>query len=138
MRLDELHQSDFDKALTIATKAHEGQKRWGGDPYITHPKRVAAALTDPKARIVAILHDVIEDSEVSDQDLLDAGFDNEIVDAVLAVTRVKGESYKDFIHRAMGNEIGKKVKRADIEDNLTDLPEDHSLRERYAWALEQL
>lgn len=82
----------LDTALTIATKAHEGQTDKAGAPYIFHPIRVANRCLTDEEKIVALLHDVIEDSETSASDLLAKGFPRTIVDAVLSVTRNEGQT----------------------------------------------
>ena len=79
---------------------------------------MAQRCTTPEAKIVALLHDTIEDTDVTPQILLDAGIPQEIVDAVLSVTRNPGESYSDFIQRAALNPLGLEVKLADLEDNM--------------------
>lgn len=108
----------LDTALTIATKAHEGQTDKAGAPYIFHPIRVANRCLTDEEKIVALLHDVIEDSETSASDLLAKGFPHTIVDAVLSVTRNEDESYDEFIKRSRLNPIGRQVKIHDLEDNL--------------------
>jgi (p)ppGpp synthase/HD superfamily hydrolase len=108
----------FDKAMRIARGAHIGQVDKAGSPYIQHPIRVAERCNTPYEKIVALLHDTIEDSNISAAYLLYVGFPEVIVDAVLSVTRKEGESYEDFIIRAKQNSIGKIVKLADLEDNL--------------------
>ncbi len=108
----------LDMALAIATKAHEGQTDKAGAPYIFHPIRVANRCLTDEEKIVALLHDVIEDSETSSSDLLAKGFPRTIVDAVLSVTRNEDESYEDFIKRSRLNPIGRQVKIHDLEDNL--------------------
>ena len=142
MKLSELftdQDTDFEKALKIATAAHKGQKRKiGGGDYIEHPVRVSRRVMGDDAKIVAILHDVIEDSSVTAQDLLDAGFSREIVEAVVALSKIDGEPYKRFVRRAAKNPLARMVKIADIEDNISDLPEDHTLRKRYTWGLRYL
>lgn len=114
MEMDNL----YNKALHIATCAHKGQVDKAGCDYIGHPLRVAQRCTTPEAKIVALLHDTIEDTDVTPQTLLDAGIPQEIVDAVLSVTRNLGESYSDFIQRAALNPLGLEVKLADLEDNM--------------------
>lgn len=108
----------LDMALTIATKAHEGQTDKAGAPYIFHPIRVANRCLTDEEKIVALLHDVIEDSKTSASDLLAKGFPRTIVDAVLSVTRNEDESYDEFIKRSRLNPIGRQVKIHDLEDNL--------------------
>ena len=108
----------YDKALLIAKRAHAGQKDKAGQDYITHLIRVAERCDDPRAKIVALLHDTIEDSNVTADYLRKEGFREEIVDAVLAVTRREGEDYDDYVRRAAQNELSRMVKRADLEDNM--------------------
>ena len=108
----------YDKALLIAKRAHAGQKDKAGQDYILHPIRVAERCDDPLAKIVALLHDTIEDSNVTADYLRKEGFREEIVEAVLAVTRREGEDYDDYVRRAAQNELGYMVKRADLEDNM--------------------
>ena len=108
----------LEKALVIATKAHEGQKDKAGAPYIFHPIRVSNRCRTEEERIVALLHDVIEDTNVTSSDLLDAGFPPTIVEAVLSITRNEGESYEDFVIRSKQNLIGRQVKIQDLEDNM--------------------
>ena len=108
----------YDKALLIAKRAHAGQKDKAGQDYITHPIRVAERCDDPRAKIVALLHDTIEDSDVTANYLRKEGFREEIVEAVLAVTRREGEDYDDYVRRAAQNELSRMVKRADLEDNM--------------------
>ena len=122
--------NDFiEKALIIATKAHEGQKDKAGVPYILHPIRASNRCRTDEERIVAILHDTIEDTDVTPDYLLSEGFPKNIVEAVLSVTRNDGESYEDFILRSKQNHIGKQVKIHDLEDNL-DITRLHSLSEK--------
>ena len=112
------YQELCDKALCIAICAHEGQKDKSGREYIMHPIRVAERCSDPRAKIVALLHDTIEDTEVTVEYLRKEGFPEEIINGILSVTKRDGESYEDFVRRAAENEIGKIVKKADLEDNM--------------------
>jgi (p)ppGpp synthase/HD superfamily hydrolase len=107
----------IDKALQIAAKAHEGQKEKNGQPYIVHPLRVMNSVEGEAAKIVAILHDVVEDTSVTEDDLRRAGFGEPILAAVRCVTHRKDESYADYVVRCQGNEIARQVKLADLEDN---------------------
>ena len=107
----------IEKALQIAAKAHEGQKDKEGLPYILHPLRAMMSVTGEEAQIVAVLHDVIEDTSVTADDLRQAGFSEQIVAAVLCVTHRKDEPYADYVVRCKGNEIARQVKLADLKDN---------------------
>ena len=108
----------YDKALQIAIRAHKGQKDKAGHDYILHPIRVSERCDDPRAKIVALLHDTIEDTDVTEEYLRQQGFPDDIVDAVLSVTRREGEDYETYIRRAAANPIGLQVKIADLEDNM--------------------
>lgn len=108
----------YDRALHIAIRAHKGQKDKSGREYVIHPIRVAEQCKNPKAKIVALLHDTIEDTDVTANHLREQGFPEEIIDGVLSVTKREGETYDDFVKRAAENPIGKEVKKADLEDNM--------------------
>jgi (p)ppGpp synthase/HD superfamily hydrolase len=107
----------IEKALQIAAKAHEGQVDKEGLPYILHPLRVMAGVQGTEAQIVALFHDVIEDTPVTADDLRREGFSEAIVASVLCVTHRKDESYADYVVRCKGNEVARRVKLADLEDN---------------------
>lgn len=106
------------KAREICTAAHEGQIDKAGKPYHLHPERVAARCSTAAETIVALLHDTVEDTYVSPEYLRSQGFPQEIVDAVMSVTKTDGESYEDFVARAKKNVIGRQVKIHDLEDNM--------------------
>lgn len=108
----------YDHALRIAIRVHDGQKDKSGREYIMHPIRVAERCKEPKAKIVALLHDTIEDTDVTPEYLRSEGFPEEIISAVLSVTKQEGESYEDFVCKASENAIGREVKIADLEDNM--------------------
>jgi (p)ppGpp synthase/HD superfamily hydrolase len=107
----------IEKALLIAAKAHEGQKDKQGQPYILHPLRAMMSVEGAEAQIVAVLHDVIEDTSVTADDLRKAGFSEKVVAAVLCVTHPKDEPYTDYVVRCKGNDIARQVKLADLKDN---------------------
>jgi (p)ppGpp synthase/HD superfamily hydrolase len=108
----------YNLAVSIAKEAHKGQKDKAGADYILHPLRVADRCSDMEEKIVAVLHDVIEDTNVNENYLLEKGFPENIVNAVLAISRKKEESYEDFVKRVKLNPISRKVKIHDLEDNL--------------------
>ena len=110
---------NLEKAIQIAVEAHAGDVDKGGSPYILHPLRVMLSLQSEDEMIVGVLHDVVEDSDWSFEDLARQGFSEVILEALKSVTKTSGtESYADFISRAKSNAIGRKVKIADITDNL--------------------
>lgn len=107
----------LERAIAIAATAHAGQVDKGGAPYILHPLKVMLRMTTLEERIVAVLHDVVEDCGVSLDDLRNEGFSEEVLTAIESVTKVPGESYEDFVDRAAQNPIGRVVKLADLEEN---------------------
>lgn len=110
--------SDLSTAIKIAVHAHEGQTDKAGLPYILHPLRVMLAMETEADRIVAVLHDVAEDHEDGWQWIHEGCFTEAILDAIDSVTRRPGETYEDFIERAKDNTIGRRVKLADLADNM--------------------
>ena len=117
-KLDENMKHALEKAEKLAREAHQGQTDKSGADYIGHPLRVSARCKSPEAKIAGLLHDTIEDTYVTPQLLKDMGFGDDIVDAVLALSRRADETYAEFIVRASQNEIAKEVKIADLEDNM--------------------
>ncbi|MFJ2490754.1 HD domain-containing protein [Pseudomonas iridis] len=107
----------LERAIAIAATAHAGQVDKGGAPYILHPLKVMLRMTTLEERIVAVLHDVVEDCAISLDDLRKEGFSEEVLSAIESVTKVPGESYEDFVERAAQNPIGRVVKLADLEEN---------------------
>jgi (p)ppGpp synthase/HD superfamily hydrolase len=107
----------LETALRIAARAHEGQKDKNGQPYILHPLRVMNAVEGEEAKVVAVLHDVVEDSPTTADDLRREGFTEAVVAAVLCVTHPKDESYADYVVRCKANALARQVKLADLEDN---------------------
>lgn len=109
---------NIDKALKIAIKAHKGQVDKAGEPYILHPLRLMNQFTDNNLIIISLLHDVVEDSDYTFEDLKRAGFTPKILDTIDCLTKQDGEEYAQFINRVMTNDLAIKVKIADIKDNL--------------------
>lgn len=127
--------SRLQQALLLMNESHKGQTRWDGSPYAIHPLAVAEGFTGD-LRIVALLHDVIEDSNVTWADIRKQ-FGGRVADAVDSVSRRKGEgeTYEAFIDRVAMNVMGRLVKIADLRNNLSNLPKEHGLRKRYIKAL---
>lgn len=107
-------------AIKIAVQAHSGQLDKAGQPYVLHPLRVMLLLSDEKDRIVGVLHDVIEDTDITYEYLKVNGFEGEteILEALESVTKKGEETYDEFIDRVALNYIGKRVKLADLQDNM--------------------
>ncbi len=120
-----------DVALQVATEAHSGQKRWNGDSYISHPKRVSDKLEGPIRKAVGFLHDTVEDTDMTLDRLRELGFPEVVVEAVDYLTKKDGVPYKEYIKKLSENEIAVAVKLADLEDNMSDLPPGHGLFKRY-------
>ena len=108
----------IERAIELAARAHAGQTDKGGHPYILHPLRLMLAVQGTEARIAAVLHDIIEDTPVTFDDLRREGFAPEIVEAVRALTKFKGETRVEAATRIARNPIAREVKLADIADNM--------------------
>lgn len=109
--------SNYELALKIATEAHKGQVDKAGVPYINHPLTVASLVETEEEKIVALLHDTIEDTNITEQDLLNYGFSNKIVEAVKLLTHNKNVPYMDYVAKIKNNELARKVKIADLTHN---------------------
>lgn len=108
----------IEKAIRIAAQAHLGQRDKGGAPYILHPLRLMMRMESEAEMIAAVLHDVVEDSDWTLEQLRGEGFSEEVLRAVDCLTRRGGESYDVFVARALDNAIARRVKIADLEDNM--------------------
>ncbi|WP_088831991.1 GTP pyrophosphokinase [Paenibacillus tyrfis] len=109
--------SDLTKAILIATAAHQGQLDKGNQPYILHPLRLMLKAPDNDSRIVAILHDVIEDTDVTIESLRQEGFAERLLEALDCLTRRDNETYEEFLQRIKPNSLARYVKLLDLEDN---------------------
>lgn len=131
----------LEDAIALAARAHAGQLDKAGQPYILHPIRVMLRLPDAMARIVAILHDTVEDTDVTFEQLRAAGYGAEVLAALDAVTRRADETYEDFVQRSAADPIGRRVKLADLADNMDlrrlpgvkDADSDRLERYQHAW-----
>jgi (p)ppGpp synthase/HD superfamily hydrolase len=106
------------KAIAIAAKAHENQQDRGGHPYVLHPIRVMMQMQTEDTKIVAVLHDVVEDTDWTIDKLRQEGFPEYILDAIDSVTRGENEMYRDFVERTSKNHLGTIVKLGDLRDNM--------------------
>jgi (p)ppGpp synthase/HD superfamily hydrolase len=110
--------STLERAIVIAAEAHAGVSDKAGAPYVLHPLRVMLTLSEPNDRIVAVLHDVVEDCDGWTLDRIRSeGFSEKVVEALDSVTMREGEEYFSYVRRAVANPIGRKVKLADLKDN---------------------
>ncbi len=135
---------NLERAIEIAVTAHKGQKEKSGAPYILHPLRVMLSVESEEERIVGVLHDVVEDTPWTFDQLRDEGFSEAILAALDTVTIRENEDYSTFISRSADNVIGRRVKIADLRDNmdLSRIPQptekDHKRMEKYTKAMAQL
>ncbi|WP_164007555.1 GTP pyrophosphokinase [Pyxidicoccus trucidator] len=132
----------LEDALALAVQAHHGQRDKAGQPYILHPLRVMMRLETEAERTVALLHDVVEDTPWTLERLRALGYPEGVLAALDALTRRDGETYEAFVERLRPDALARRVKLADLEDNmdvrrLTQVtPKDAERLARYraAWA----
>lgn len=132
-----------EQADRLAQAAHHGQVDKAGNPYIEHVRAVAAQLVDhgPNAVMAGLLHDVVEDTHITLDDLRELGYPDEVVNAVDSVSRREGETYMDMVRRAAADPLGRLVKLADNANNsdparlaLLDPEQADWFRQKYAKA----
>lgn len=133
-----------EKALAIATKAHAGQTDRAGKPYIQHPMHLAAQMEDEDSTILALLHDVVEDSAYTFENLTEEGIPSHILEALTLLTHHEKEDYFSYIQKIKTNPLATKVKLADLAHNsdLSRLPsiteKDRERAEKYKKAIQLL
>ena len=110
-------QSIVDLALSIARKAHEGQLDKAGVDYIEHPIYVASQVDTEEEKAVALLHDVIEDSSVTAEELLNAGLPETVVTAIQILSKKKGQDYQTYLENVKSNPLARVIKLADLKHN---------------------
>ncbi|ACV21658.1 GTP pyrophosphokinase [Slackia heliotrinireducens] len=132
-------------AMRIAYDAHHGQVDRAGLPYVFHPYHLAEQMDDEDSICVALLHDVVEDTDTTLDDLRDMGFPAQVVDALALLTHDPAVPYMDYVATIKTNPLAAKVKLADLTHNsdLTRLPgepgpKDLARREKYLAAMELL
>lgn len=116
--LKNIAMSTLEKAIQIAATAHAGQTDKAGEPYILHPLRVMMTVTTLEERMAAVLHDVVEDTAVTLDDLRAQGFSANVLSAIDALTKRTGETRPLAAQRARANRIARKVKLGDVADNM--------------------
>lgn len=136
--------NQLERAIAIALEAHKGHEDRYGRPYILHPLAVMAAVEGELAQMAAALHDVVEDSATTLDELRAAGFPEEVVEAVRLLTHDKeGQSYEAYVRALKGNAVARQVKLADLQHNMdirrmsAVTPEDAPRLEKYrrAWEI---
>lgn len=105
-------------AIKVSAVSHEGQYDKGGNPYFLHPQAVAASLESTEHKIVAYLHDVIEDTDVTPEELIEMGFTYRIVNSIRILTKTDGVSYEDYLKTVKMDSNAWHVKMADIKHNM--------------------
>lgn len=144
MKYTEEHDTLWHKAYKIAEKYHDGQVDKAGKPYMEHILKVSSTVMSLDEQVVALLHDVLEDTSCSATDLVDYGIPERLVTSIEAMSRKPGEQYSAFIKRVKKDPIARTVKLADLEHNMDETrfkdpsayPE--SLRKRYLKAKQDL
>lgn len=112
------YNEQFQIALELAVEKHKNQTDKAGNPYILHPLHVMENVNSKEGKIVAILHDIIEDTYITENYLLKIGLSKRIVDAVVALTRSEDMDYQEYIKNLSSNPLAKEVKLADLEHNM--------------------
>jgi (p)ppGpp synthase/HD superfamily hydrolase len=110
--------ANLQRALEITVAAHKNQQQKDGSPYALHPIRLAMSVTSEEQKIVALLHDVVEDTEWTIEDLQREGFSENVIDALRLLTHDDGSPYEGYIERIAVNSLAKSVKLADLTDNM--------------------
>ena len=142
--MNTVEQSIVDLALSIATQAHEGQLDKAGVDYIKHPIYVASQVESEEEKAVALLHDVLEDSPITADELLIAGLPVEVVTAVKLLTKKPMQDYQAYLETVKTNPLARVVKLADLKHNsdLSRLPsitaEDRERLKKYKKAIDFL
>lgn len=108
----------LERAIELAARHHAGQVDKAGQPYILHPLRVMFGVKTLDQRMVAVMHDIVEDTPITLDDLRAEGFSPAVVGAVEALTKQKGEERLHAAKRAAANDIARAVKLSDVRDNM--------------------
>ena len=112
------YNEQFQIALELAVEKHKNQTDKAGNPYILHPLHVMENVNSKEGKIVAILHDIIEDTDITEDYLFKIGLSKRIVDAVVALTRSEDIDYQEYIKNLSSNPLAKELKLADLEHNM--------------------
>ena len=105
------------KAIKLCFEAHKGQLDKSGLPYVLHPVHIAEHMTDEYSTVVALLHDVVEDTQYTIDDLVNMGYPEQVIEAIKLLTHDKNVPYMEYIFALKNNKIAKAVKLADLEHN---------------------
>ncbi|ELC8460400.1 HD domain-containing protein [Clostridium perfringens] len=113
-------EEQLEEAIKLASIKHYGQRDKSNKPYIFHLLYVMNNLDDLKAKIVGVLHDILEDTDITRNDLLNCGFSEEIIHSVEVLTKSKNQEYMEYIEKIKGDNVARKIKLIDLKHN-TDL-----------------
>lgn len=105
------------KAMKLCYEAHKNQKDKGGMPYVFHPLHLAEQMTTEETAIAALLHDVVEDTEITLDDITEMGFPSSVIDALALLTHKESVQYMDYVAKIKSNPIALAVKLADLRHN---------------------
>lgn len=105
------------KAMKLCFSAHRDQVDKSGLPYVFHPFHLAEQMEDEDTTIVALLHDVVEDTEITFADLAQMGFSQQVIGAIQAMTHAEGVPYLEYVDQIKDNPIARRVKLADLRHN---------------------
>ena len=139
-----IYTSETKKALKLCFEAHKNQLDKSGMPYVFHPFHLAEQMNSEESVVVALLHDVVEDTDLTIEDLKVMGFSESVTDAIALMTHEEGVEYMDYVKNIKSNEIARKVKLADLKHNSDlsrlDIVDEKALkrREKYLKAIELL
>ncbi len=132
------------KALKLCFEAHKNQVDKSGMPYVFHPFHLAEQMTDERTTIVALLHDIVEDTDYTFDDLRSMGFENDIIEALMLMTHDKTVPYIEYVANIKNNSIARAVKLADLQHNSDlsrlDIVDEKAIRrkEKYSEAIRLL
>lgn len=132
------------KAMKLCFEAHKDQVDKSGLPYVFHPIHLAEQMSDECSTIVALLHDVVEDTDYTFDDLIESGFDDEVIEALKLMTHVDDVPYMEYVAKIKDNPIARKVKLADLRHNSDlsrlDVVDEKALqrKEKYMQAIDYL
>lgn len=112
-----IYTQETKKAIKLCFEAHKDQIDKGGVPYVFHPYHLAEQMTDEDTTVTALLHDVVEDTDYTLDDLVGMGFNEKVIDALSLLTHDGTVEYMDYIAKVKNNPIAKAVKLADLKHN---------------------
>lgn len=131
----------LEDSIALAVSMHDGQKDKSDQPYILHLCRVMISFAEPLLQTIGVLHDILEDTEMTSKTLTALGYERKVVETVLVLTRPEGSSYSAYIDQCLAHPLARKVKIADLEDHLRNVNSGNLSHEqivRYMKAYHQL